>query len=87
MDTVGIRELKQNASAVVAQVAAGETLLVTVRGQPVARLSPLSSSSLQQLIDDGLVRPARAKLASLPAPTPGPSVSDVLQRMRDDERY
>ena len=87
MDTVGIRELKQNASAVVAQVAAGETLAVTVRGQPVARLSPLASSPLEQLIEDGLARPARAILAELPTPAPGPPLSETLRHMRDDERY
>lgn len=87
MADVGIRALKQNASAVVAQVAAGETLTVTVRGEPVARLTPLTTSPLQQLIDDGRARPARTALASLPAPRPGPPISAVLHQMRDDERY
>ena len=87
MDTVGVRELKQNASAVVAQVAAGATLAVTVRGKLVARLSPLTSSPLEQLIEDGRARPARTNLARLPVPAPGPPLSETLRRMRDDERY
>lgn len=87
MTDVGIRELKQNASAVVAQVAAGETLTVTVRGTPVARLVPLATSPLQRMIDAGLARPARCSLSTLPAPKPGPPLSVVLEQMREDERY
>lgn len=41
MAQVGIRELKQNASAVVARVEDGESLEVTVQGRPVARLVPI----------------------------------------------
>lgn len=44
MADVGIRALMQNAPAVVAQVAGGETLTVTVRGTPVAQLTPLATS-------------------------------------------
>lgn len=49
MDEVGIRALKQNASAVVAAAAAGETLWITDRGRPVAQLSPIPESGLQRL--------------------------------------
>jgi prevent-host-death family protein len=38
---VGIRELKENASALIRRVAAGETIRVTDRGRPVARIVPL----------------------------------------------
>lgn len=41
MSSVGIRDLKQNASAVVARAAAGEIIAVTDRGRPVAQLTPL----------------------------------------------
>ena len=37
MSEVGIRALKQNASAVVAEAASGETVTITDRGRPVAR--------------------------------------------------
>ncbi|CAN5414602.1 DUF3322 and DUF2220 domain-containing protein [soil metagenome] len=50
-------------------------------------LQVLANSPLQQLIDDGLARPARTALTELPSPTPGPPISAVLQQMRDDERY
>src|SRR5262245_41752831 len=38
---VGIRELKDNASAVIRRVAAGETIRITDRGRTVARIVPL----------------------------------------------
>lgn len=87
MTDVGITALKQNASALVAQVAAGATLTVTVRGEPVARLTPLATSPLQQLVDGGRARPARTALASLPAPQPGPPISAALEQMREHEPY
>ncbi len=38
---VGVRELRQNLSVYLERVKAGESLEVTERGQPVARLAPL----------------------------------------------
>ena len=59
MAEIGIRELKQNASAAVARAAAGEEITVNVRGTPVARLVPLGTSRLEELIASGQARPAR----------------------------
>jgi prevent-host-death family protein len=87
MTEVGIRALKQNASAVVAEVAAGATVIVTDRGRPVARMTPIPRTPLQGLIEAGLARSAKRSIADLPAPEPGPPVSEVLSAMRDDERY
>jgi len=87
MTEVGIRALKQNASAVVAQAAAGETVTITDRGRPVARMTPIPTSRLRALLDSGRARPPRHTLDDLPAPEPGPNLSDELASMRDDERY
>lgn len=57
MTSVGIRALKQNASAVVARVAAGESIEITDRGRPVAQIVPLRSDPYQDLIDRGILRP------------------------------
>ncbi len=90
MATIGIRELKQNASAVVARAAAGETLTVTDRGRPAAQLSPLPASPLSRLLEAGAARSARTSLADLPAPASAPpgrgSLSAALAELRDDER-
>ena len=87
MSEVGVRALKQNASAVVAQAAAGEAVTITDRGRPVAQLIPLPTSRLRELTESGRARPARRRLRDLPAPTPGSSLSEALAALRDDERY
>lgn len=87
MTDVGIRALKQNASAVVARVAAGVTVTITDRGRPVARLVPIATSRLDDLEASGTLRPAKRPLADLPSPDPGPDMSAALRAMRDEERY
>jgi prevent-host-death family protein len=87
MAEIGIRALKQNASAVVARAASGETLTITDRGRPVARLTPLVRSPLEALIESGHARPARRSITDLPAPAPGMPLSPMLAEMREDERF
>lgn len=83
----GIRALKQNASAVVAEAAAGETVVITDRGRPVAQLTAIPTSRLSALVAAGRARPAKRRLSDLPAPAAGPSLSAELAAMRDDERF
>lgn len=56
MRTVGIRELKRDASSIVDAVEAGETVVVTRRGTPVARIGPVGAPPrVQRLVDQGLM--------------------------------
>ena len=87
MSEVGIRALKQNASAVVAEAASGETVTITDRGRPVAQMTTIPRSRLRALIDGGRARPARREPATLPAPEIGPALSQALLEMRHGERY
>ncbi|MFV0525907.1 MAG: type II toxin-antitoxin system Phd/YefM family antitoxin [Acidimicrobiales bacterium] len=87
MSEVGIRALKQNASAVVAEAASGETVTITDRGRPVAQITAIPKSRLAALVDAGCARPPRCRLVDRPAPEPGPDLSEVLAEMRGDERY
>lgn len=93
MKSVGIRELKQNASAVIRDVARGEEVTVTDRGRPVARIVPIKAgtSLLEQMIQSGEARPATRSIADLGPPLPrrpgAQPLSEVLRKMRDDERY
>lgn len=87
MTQVGIRALKQNASAVVADAVAGETVTITDRGRPVAQMTALPTSRLRDMIERGQARPPRRSIADLPRPDPGVGLSDALQAMRADERY
>lgn len=56
---VGIRELKNGLSKYIDRVRAGEEVIVTDRGHPVAKLSPLDASNdrLVDLVAAGVVRP------------------------------
>jgi prevent-host-death family protein len=61
---VGIRELRNNVAAVVRRAAAGERVVVTVDGRPVAQLGPLepragAGPTLDDLVASGLVAPPR----------------------------
>jgi prevent-host-death family protein len=91
MSTVGIRALKQNASAVVAEVAAGDIVIITDRGRPVAMLVPYRESRAQALIDAGLATPPTRSIRDLGPPARRRSgqhpLSEVVQEMRDQARY
>ena len=86
MAEIGVRSLKQNASAVVAGVAAGEDVTITLRGRPVARMTAIASSRLEDLVSSGLARAARRDIAELPPPPEGPELSQELDAMRTGER-
>lgn len=45
MDTVGLRELRQDASALVRRVQSGEAITITVAGRPSARLAPVTEAN------------------------------------------
>ena len=45
MESVGVRELRQQASDLIRRVQAGEELTITVAGRPSARLVPLAPRS------------------------------------------
>lgn len=90
MIRAGIRELRQNASSLIRRVIEGETIEVTERGRPVARIVPLHGRSvLDQMIAEGRATPARGDLLDLKplSPVSGKRrLSDVLADLRADER-
>ena len=91
MNTVGVRELRQNASVLLRRVAAGESIVVTDRGRPVARLSPVTGTGgVAELRAAGLLRePLRKMRDAPPAVEVGAgelTASQALAAARDDER-
>lgn len=87
MAEIGVRALKQNASAVVARAASGDIVTITDRGRPVAQMTAIPSSPLERLLISGRIRPPHYDLSTLPPPEPGPCLSNELARMRDAERF
>jgi prevent-host-death family protein len=68
MRTVSVAELKAKLSEYLAAAKGGEDVIVTDRGQAVARLGPLSDASLldarvAELVRLGLARPPKNKLS------------------------
>ena len=57
--SIGARELRQNLSAVLKRVQAGERLVITSRNRPVAELAPLTGQrrTLARLIEEGRATP------------------------------
>jgi prevent-host-death family protein len=89
--TVGIRALKQNASEVVRQAAAGPVMTITDCGKPVVRIVPLRASRLTEMRNAGLIRQAIVRPAELSLPTDnitdGPGLSEAFDELRNDEHY
>jgi prevent-host-death family protein len=91
MSTIGIRELRQNASVYLRRVASGETLRIADRGRAVALLTPLGrKSGLARLEAESRLAPSRADLLALGPPARGrPRVarpSKALGLAREHER-
>lgn len=91
MLTIGIRELRQRASEYLRRVEAGETVEVTDRGRPIARITPIPTTTpTERLVKDGRLRPAEDDLLELGDPLPPsagiPLPSDLLERSRAEER-
>jgi prevent-host-death family protein len=79
---IGTRELRANLAAALRTVAAGERLVVTVDGRPVAQLAPVEPTGAPTLADlaaSGLVEPPRRS-----RPTDPPSPADLAVDVRLD---
>jgi prevent-host-death family protein len=83
---VGIRELRENMRTFLGRVKAGEDVVVTERGKPVARITqPEGLSRLDELIRQGLVIPPsrpRTPIRTEELPEIDGSLSDTVVEQR-----
>ncbi|GAA2512097.1 type II toxin-antitoxin system prevent-host-death family antitoxin [Pilimelia columellifera] len=92
MERIGVRELNQNTSQVLARVSGGETVEITDRGHPIARLVPVGDdrSLLAKLVAAGrAIAPTGGGAVPLP-PRLGEEnveVAATLAAARDEERW
>lgn len=89
MKKFGVRELRQNATDVLREVARGETVIITSNGHPVAQMTAPVNDPWSALIAAGEVTAARtgpAAVLSRPAQAFTTSVSTHLADMRRGER-
>ena len=92
MDTVTVRQLRNDVSRILRRVRAGERMIVTSNGVAVAEIGPLqggtSKQTLEELIASGKVIPPRTRAKPRPA-TPtrfsGPmTTEEILEEHRRD---
>jgi len=82
MKSATITEVKNQLSSIIDRVRAGESVVVTDRGQPVATIEPIradgdDAARLVRLERSGLVRPASKSPPPLSAELPAPTGSAV----------
>ena len=94
VNQIGVRELNQQTSRIIERVRRGETLEITDRGQPVARLVPATpaptSELLERLVREGrVVPPSDSGPITMPPVLGDPSidVAAKLAESRDEERW
>lgn len=88
MEVIGIRELRQYASRYLARVAAGESLQITDRGRPVAKLVPPTPDSWEEMLATSRVLAPEddGDLSDEPPRDVGVAASAHLAALRRDER-
>lgn len=90
MPRLGVRELRINTAAAVRSAGAGERIVITVDGRPVAQLGPLDTAGASVTLDDlvarGLVIAARSHDRSHPQPIHLPYAGLRLDRLARDLR-
>ncbi len=90
VETIGVRELRGTVAATLRRARAGERIIVTADGQPVAQLGPVTPDdrgvTLWDLAGAGLIEPPR-RHDQPETPTPLPVPADVrADRLLDSVR-
>lgn len=89
--TVGVRELKSSLSAFLRRVGDGESLIVTDRGRPVARLSPPDiPEGILRMMREGRLswsgrKPDLSRLPTVRLRGDGPTLSDMIIAERHED--
>lgn len=79
MDTINLAEAKAHLSELVDRVEAGDSIDITRRGKPVARLTAVTRP--RKRIDAALLRSLTTTMS------PQPRSADLVRSMRDGDRY
>lgn len=86
--TVGVREFRENLRSFLDRVKAGEEVVITERGKPVARLLATGSqTTFERLVAEGRIRPALrpksppAEISTRPR-VRGGTVADIVIKQR-----
>ena len=80
MDTINLADAKAHLSELVDRVEAGDSIDITRRGKPVARLTTVARP--RKRVDAILLRALTATM-----PPQAESAADLVRSMRDGDRY
>jgi len=80
MSEVNLAEAKAHLSALVARAEAGETVSITRRGKPVARLT--AAEKPREKVDTAMLKALTDKMPLQPE-----SSGEFIRKMRDSDRY
>jgi prevent-host-death family protein len=90
MEQIPIRALNQHTADVLARVEHGETVEITNRGRPIARIVPIAADTIADLVASGVVTPPTVA-GPVPMPTavapPGSEAGELISALRDEERW
>lgn len=89
MEQIGVRELRQNASQYLSRVAARqESIEITDRGRPIARLVPITNDDWVNMIAAGEIVPAdpTIDIRDIEPFAIDVNASEVLRELREHER-
>lgn len=80
MDPISLADAKARLSELIDRVEAGDTVDITRRGKPVARLTAVSAP--RKAVDAALLRSVTATM-----PPQTQTAADLVRSMRDDDRF
>lgn len=80
MSAVTLAEAKAHLSELVERAAAGETVSITRRGKPIAKITPLDEP--RKPVDVAMLRAITEKM-----PPQTESAGEFMRRIRDEDRY
>jgi prevent-host-death family protein len=90
MEQIPIRTLNQDTAGVLARVEQGEIIEITNRGNPIARIVPITADRMTDLVASGLALPPTL-VGPIPIPAdtaePGADAGQLLSALRDEERW
>jgi prevent-host-death family protein len=90
VEQIPVRTLNQDTAGVLARVEGGETVEITSRGRPIARIVPVAANTMADLVASGVVLPPTIS-GPIPMPTvpaePGQEAGELISRLRDEERW
>jgi prevent-host-death family protein len=90
MEQIPIRVLNQQTAEVLARVEGGEIVEVTNRGRPIARIMPIATDAMADLVASGVVIPPTIT-GPMPMPTvpaeAGSEAGELISTLREEERW